>query len=111
NMGENLGLTGGQAEDIIDEYLEEMVAKGASLPPVQKPKFTRPGAPVRSVPSPSRPVSPSRAPVPPLRPSAAAPKPVAAPPEKADPPAPVPTTEPAPKPPERRVAQELGVNI
>ncbi len=30
NMGENLGLTGGQAEDLIDEYLEEV----AGLPPV-----------------------------------------------------------------------------
>jgi len=35
NLGESLGLTGGQAEDLIDEYLEEM----ASLPmaPVAKP--------------------------------------------------------------------------
>jgi formylglycine-generating enzyme required for sulfatase activity len=31
NMGESLGLTGGQAEDVIDEYLEEM--EGAPLPP------------------------------------------------------------------------------
>jgi len=29
NMGENLGLTGGQAEDLIDEYLEEV----SDLPP------------------------------------------------------------------------------
>lgn len=29
NMGESLGLTGGQAEDLIDEYLEEM----AGMPP------------------------------------------------------------------------------
>jgi formylglycine-generating enzyme required for sulfatase activity len=27
NMGENLGLTGGQAEDLIDEYLEEQTAQ------------------------------------------------------------------------------------
>ena len=26
NMGESLGLTGGQAEDLIDEYLEEVSA-------------------------------------------------------------------------------------
>jgi formylglycine-generating enzyme required for sulfatase activity len=28
NMGENLGLTGGQAEDLIDEYLEEIDGNG-----------------------------------------------------------------------------------
>jgi formylglycine-generating enzyme required for sulfatase activity len=45
NMGENLGLTGGQAEDLIDEYLEEvsdlpptgitMVAKKAPVTPAK----------------------------------------------------------------------------
>lgn len=31
NMGENLGLTGGQAEDVIDEYLEEVSGLPVSL--------------------------------------------------------------------------------
>ena len=58
NLGESLGLTGGQAEDLIDEYLEEM----ASLPPV---------------PAASQPVPvPNRAPKP--APVAVAPKPSAA---------------------------------
>jgi len=30
DMGENLGLTGGQAEDLIDEYLEEMAGNPSS---------------------------------------------------------------------------------
>ena len=37
NMGENLGLTGGQAEDLIDEYLDEMDG-GVAMATVQKPK-------------------------------------------------------------------------
>ena len=42
NMGESLGLTGGQAEDIIDEYLEE-----ASNLPVQAPvAVAKPARPV-----------------------------------------------------------------
>jgi formylglycine-generating enzyme required for sulfatase activity len=32
NMGENLGLTGGQAEDLIDEYLEEVSGIPMTLP-------------------------------------------------------------------------------
>jgi len=32
NMGENLGLTGGQAEDLIDEYLEEMSGIPLTVP-------------------------------------------------------------------------------
>jgi formylglycine-generating enzyme required for sulfatase activity len=41
NMGESLGLTGGQAEDLIDEYLEEM-----AITPMQPvaPVKGRPGA-------------------------------------------------------------------
>lgn len=37
NIGESLGLTGGQAEDLIDEYLEEVAAGPASVPPVPSP--------------------------------------------------------------------------
>ena len=33
NMGESLGLTGGEAEDLIDEYLEE----ASGLPPASGP--------------------------------------------------------------------------
>ena len=36
NLGESLGLTGGQAEDAIDEYLEEMVSSSMS-PAVKAP--------------------------------------------------------------------------
>jgi len=37
NMGEALGLSGGDAEDVIDEYLEErMIASSAALSPPQK---------------------------------------------------------------------------
>src|SRR5438067_710282 len=38
NMGENLGLTGGQAEDVIDEYLEEV--SGLPLAPAVSPART-----------------------------------------------------------------------
>jgi formylglycine-generating enzyme required for sulfatase activity len=57
NLGESLGLTGGQAEDFIDEYLEEM----ASLPmaPVSKPA---PAVPNRQ-PNPAAPVAAARPPV------------------------------------------------
>lgn len=55
NLGESLGLTGGQAEDLIDEYLEEMAgmpisapAKPGAMParPVQqlKPAAPKPAA-------------------------------------------------------------------
>ena len=42
NIGEGLGLTGGQAEDLIDEYLEQMAAApGAGVPqPAQKDKIS-----------------------------------------------------------------------
>jgi formylglycine-generating enzyme required for sulfatase activity len=38
NIGESLGLTGGQAEDLIDEYLEQTAAApcSAGAPPAQK---------------------------------------------------------------------------
>jgi formylglycine-generating enzyme required for sulfatase activity len=40
NMGENLGLTGGQAEDVIDEYLEEV--SGVPKPAAPRPKAAGP---------------------------------------------------------------------
>ncbi len=74
NMGESLGLTGGQAEDLIDEYLEE-----ASGLPTAAPASLRP-APV---------------------PVATAARPVPAAPKKPEPPAPVPVAR---KPPGVNVA-------
>ena len=78
NLGESLGLTGGQAEELIDEYLEE--AESQSLAPAGK----------ASVPVPHRAATP--APVPAASRSAAAHNPpsVAA----ARPPAAVPKKEP-----------------
>jgi formylglycine-generating enzyme required for sulfatase activity len=42
NMGESLGLTGGQAEDLIDEYLDEV----AGLPPVPMAAPVRAATPI-----------------------------------------------------------------
>lgn len=67
NMGESLGLTGGQAEDLIDEYLEEVA--DSPLPP---------SAPTTRVAAAPAPVA---RPMPAARPASApvsAPKPVAA---------------------------------
>jgi formylglycine-generating enzyme required for sulfatase activity len=58
NMGESLGLTGGQAEDLIDEYLEE----ASGLPPVPMtaplrttvPLVSKPLAPKAVVPLPAK---------------------------------------------------------
>ncbi len=50
NMGENLGLTGGQAEDLIDEYLEEV----SGLPPLPAPG-TQPMPAKKAAPAPARP--------------------------------------------------------
>jgi formylglycine-generating enzyme required for sulfatase activity len=58
-MGEGLGLTGGQAEDLIDEYLEEVSDGGGALPPT----------PVKTVAAPAKPKTVVIAP----RPAAAAP--------------------------------------
>jgi formylglycine-generating enzyme required for sulfatase activity len=64
NMGESLGLTGGQAEDLIDEYLEE----ASGMPPIPDAK-----------------PAPLRAAVPAPAPKAIAPKlPVPAPPKPAE---------------------------
>jgi formylglycine-generating enzyme required for sulfatase activity len=48
NMGESLGLTGGQAEDLIDEYLEE----ASGLPPTPMTLPVRKIAPKAAVPVP-----------------------------------------------------------
>ena len=55
NLGESLGLTGGQAEDLIDEYLEN---RANALTPVSKP-----AAAVRPATPPVRPAAPAPAPV------------------------------------------------
>jgi len=48
NMGENLGLTGGEAEDLIDAYFEEM--NGFTPAPVVK-KVVTPSSPVKKPPT------------------------------------------------------------
>jgi formylglycine-generating enzyme required for sulfatase activity len=71
NMGESLGLTGGEAEDLIDEYLEEM--SNMPLPPSQGvPQQRLAGAP--SVTTVARPVSTPVNPATPARPAIVAPK-------------------------------------
>lgn len=73
NMGESLGLTGGQAEDLIDEYLDEM--SGMPITPMAAP--TRSAvAPAPAAPKPAptvkvAPVAPAKKPEP--SPSAVAP--------------------------------------
>ncbi|MEQ1861716.1 MAG: SUMF1/EgtB/PvdO family nonheme iron enzyme [Chthoniobacteraceae bacterium] len=43
NLGESLGLTGGQSEDVIDEYLEQVAAMPtAPLKPAAAPRAARP---------------------------------------------------------------------
>lgn len=53
NMGESLGLTGGEAEDLIDEYLEE--AESGVIKPVEQsqPRAARPAAPSGVQPKPA----------------------------------------------------------
>jgi formylglycine-generating enzyme required for sulfatase activity len=73
NMGEALGMTGGEAEDIIDEYLEERMLGGVvvaesrpeAVQTVARPNVSAPQAPVQmpAVPAVARPVpvdSPAR---------------------------------------------------
>ncbi len=54
NMGENLGLTGGQAEDLIDEYIDELDGVSPMRAPSQQdnamaaPAARKPPVPVRS---------------------------------------------------------------
>lgn len=57
NLGESLGLTGGQSEDLIDEYLEAM--QNAPIPPKSTATVT---APTRAVASPPTLVKPGSAP-------------------------------------------------
>jgi len=71
NIGESLGLTGGQAEDLIDEYLEE----ASGLPPAPLATPTRVAAPIAPLPAitpkpviaavPAKKVEPVPVPVPP----------------------------------------------
>jgi formylglycine-generating enzyme required for sulfatase activity len=44
NMGEGLGLDGNEAEDLIDEYLEEVLDMPAAPAAAAKPKSARPSA-------------------------------------------------------------------
>jgi formylglycine-generating enzyme required for sulfatase activity len=70
NIGESLGLTGGQAEDLIDEYLEE----AGSLPMAPagvSPSSTAGAAAVAC--APAAPAQQTRKPVPPPAPAAARP--------------------------------------
>jgi formylglycine-generating enzyme required for sulfatase activity len=70
NLGESLGLTGGQAEDLIDEYLDE--AAGQPMAPMAAPRPVRMAAPT--------PVSSMKKPAPVSSPAAVAkpaPKPAA----------------------------------
>ncbi len=69
NMGESLGLTGGQAEDLIDEYLEEMegrplVAASSAVATIRPPAaVAAPAARVQPKPAPAV-VKPVAAPTP-----------------------------------------------
>lgn len=92
NMGENLGLTGGQAEDLIDEYLDAV----SGLPPVP----VKPVAPARPVPPPA----PVRPPVQP--PSQAQPQ--QAPVQRPAASAPAPQRTPAPAPEPQRASEPSG---
>ena len=55
NMGENLGLTGGQAEDLIDEYIDERDGVAPLRAPSQTNAVAAPAA--RKPPVPARPVA------------------------------------------------------
>jgi formylglycine-generating enzyme required for sulfatase activity len=64
NLGESLGLTGGQAEDLIDEYLERVSVMPAQSMP--RPVGTATTTPVRTAPAAAakKPAAPAPAPVP-----------------------------------------------
>ena len=71
NMGESLGLTGGQAEDLIDEYLEAASTQVISPPAMSKPVgvlarpavLVSPAVPVLKKPEPAAPARPVAAPI------------------------------------------------
>ena len=106
NMGENLGLTGGQAEDIIDEYLEAMTIKGAAPAPVKGKRPT---------PTPGRPTPPSRGSAPATPPPTHKSPTIQPRHAPQPPPAPAESSNPSPaapaKPGTQRLAQEIGFNI
>lgn len=111
NMGENLGLTGGQAEDLIDEYLEEVSLNGiATATPPKKPTAARPATPPPKVNRPA--VSPAT----PLNRAGALPTPQrnggvgTGNPPVAPKPAP-PGAAAAPKPHERPKNEEVVINV
>lgn len=75
NMGESLGLTGGQAEDLIDEYLEEMsnmpvAPVAASTRSTAAPVMPRPSPTVKVAPLTPPPKKPEPAPAAPAAPVA-----------------------------------------
>jgi formylglycine-generating enzyme required for sulfatase activity len=57
NMGENLGLSGGEAEDLIDEYLDEVNG-------IPQPKLSAASAPVRKAATPAAPPPAAKKPQP-----------------------------------------------
>jgi formylglycine-generating enzyme required for sulfatase activity len=62
NMGEGLGLTGGQAEDLIDEYLEEAAGLPISAPAPSRPTATAVAASTKvAVPAPVAPAKKAEA--------------------------------------------------
>lgn len=56
NMGESLGLTGGEAEDLIDEYLEYIAVNPGGPAPAPRAEAlpAKPAAPARPMPAPPR---------------------------------------------------------
>ncbi len=77
NMGESLGLTGGEAEDLIDEYLEECANSPAPARPATV-VARKPAATPRSTPSPVSAKVAVATKAPPAARPAPAPQPVAA---------------------------------
>lgn len=57
NMGEAMGLSGGDAEDIIDEYLEERLKASLPATQVKQPAVARKATTVGSVPLVAKPAS------------------------------------------------------
>ena len=72
NLGESLGLTGGQAEDLIDEYLEAMASQPMQRQPAAAPAHARTAA-VAPSPAIARAAQPKPAAAVAIRPPTAAP--------------------------------------